>query len=131
MMLSDVPNFSYVIGYTTNSWTLKSDLVAEHVCRMLSMLDEQGAVACVPRPPADLETQQFAPDFPPSVPFERSAHLFPQQGTKAPWLSPVIYLEDVREMRQMPVACRDLELICPSSDSNLSWLRQSVSADER
>ena len=31
MMLSGVPNFAYVIGYTNASWTLKADLVSEYV----------------------------------------------------------------------------------------------------
>ncbi len=127
MMLSDVPNFSYVIGYTTNSWTLKSDLVAEHVTRMLTMLDEEDAVACVPRPPADLETQQFAPNFRPGY-VERSAHLFPQQGTKAPWLSPVIYDEDVREMRRTPVASRDLEVIRPGATDSAATAGRTAGA---
>ena len=35
MMLSGVPNFAWTIGYTNASWTLKADLVAEYVCRLL------------------------------------------------------------------------------------------------
>ena len=35
LMLSGVPNFAYTIGYTNASWTLKADLVAEYVCRLL------------------------------------------------------------------------------------------------
>ncbi|MBK8588433.1 MAG: NAD(P)/FAD-dependent oxidoreductase [Sandaracinaceae bacterium] len=31
MMLSDVPNSAFTIGYTNSSWTLKADLVAEYV----------------------------------------------------------------------------------------------------
>ena len=36
MMLSGVPNFAFTIGYTNASWTLKADLVAEYVVRLLS-----------------------------------------------------------------------------------------------
>ena len=31
LMLSEVPNFAYTIGYTNASWTLKADLVSEYV----------------------------------------------------------------------------------------------------
>src|SRR5581483_5512805 len=31
MMLSGVPNFAFAIGYTNSSWTLKVDLVCEHL----------------------------------------------------------------------------------------------------
>ena len=36
MLLSGVPDFAYAIGYTNSSWTLKVDLVAEHLCRLLA-----------------------------------------------------------------------------------------------
>ena len=35
MMLDGVPNMAFAIGYTNNSWTLKVDLVARYVTRML------------------------------------------------------------------------------------------------
>ena len=42
LMLSGLPNFAFTIGYTNASWTLKADLVAEYVCRLLAHLDEHG-----------------------------------------------------------------------------------------
>ncbi|HEU4363317.1 MAG TPA: NAD(P)/FAD-dependent oxidoreductase, partial [Mycobacterium sp.] len=42
MMLSDVPNFAFAIGYTNISWTLKVDLVTEHFCRLLDHMDALG-----------------------------------------------------------------------------------------
>ncbi|HEX9967884.1 MAG TPA: NAD(P)/FAD-dependent oxidoreductase, partial [Solirubrobacterales bacterium] len=48
MMLSGVPNFVFAIGYTTASWTLKIDLVCEHLCRLLGHLDKRGLDAAVP-----------------------------------------------------------------------------------
>ena len=52
LMLSGVPNFAFTIGYTNASWTLKADLVADYVCRLLAHLDEHGhrEVARRPRP---------------------------------------------------------------------------------
>ena len=34
-MLSGVPNFAFVIGYTNASWTLKADLTCSFVTRLL------------------------------------------------------------------------------------------------
>ena len=48
MMLSGVPNFAYTIGYTNISWTLKADLVAEYVCRLLNHMDAHGHRQIVP-----------------------------------------------------------------------------------
>ena len=42
LMLGGVPNFVFTIGYTNASWTLKADLVADYVCRLLAHLDEHG-----------------------------------------------------------------------------------------
>ena len=48
MMLSGVPNLAFTIGYTNASWTLKADLVAEYVCRLLRHMDRHGYRQCVP-----------------------------------------------------------------------------------
>ena len=45
MMLSRVPNFAFTIGYTNASWTLKADLVAEYVCRLLAHMERSTATA--------------------------------------------------------------------------------------
>ena len=48
MMLGDVPNLAFTIGYTNASWTLKADLVAEYVCRLLNHMDADGYDVCAP-----------------------------------------------------------------------------------
>ena len=48
MMLSDVPNFVFTIGYTNASWTLKADLVAEFACRVLAHMGQHGYRTVVP-----------------------------------------------------------------------------------
>ena len=42
MMFSGVPNLALTLGYTNASWTLKCDLVAEYVCRLLNHMDAHG-----------------------------------------------------------------------------------------
>src|SRR5262245_23490359 len=42
MMLDGVPNMAFAIGYTNASWTLKVDLVACYVTRMLTFMREEG-----------------------------------------------------------------------------------------
>src|SRR5262249_2990336 len=37
-LLSDVPNMANAFGYTNASWTLKADLTAEFVCRLLNSM---------------------------------------------------------------------------------------------
>ena len=49
VMFSDIPNLASIFGYTNASWTLKSDLIAEYVCRLLSHMDRRGYAICTPR----------------------------------------------------------------------------------
>ena len=49
MMFSDVPNLAFAVGYTNASWTLKCDLIAEYVCRLLNHMDHHGYAVCTPR----------------------------------------------------------------------------------
>ena len=46
----DVPNYVFTLGYTNASWTLKADLTARWLCRLLRHMDRHGhAVAVAPR----------------------------------------------------------------------------------
>lgn len=49
VMLQDVPNASFVIGYTNASWTLGADATALSVTRLLKNLESRKVVAATPR----------------------------------------------------------------------------------
>jgi monooxygenase len=101
MMLSGVPNFSMVIGYTNASWTLKADLVNRYVCRLLRHMDERGqAVATPVAPPegADLPFLDLASGY-----VQRSLAALPKQGRRTPWKLHQNYIRDVRMMRRGPL----------------------------
>ena len=98
LMLSGVPNFAYTIGYTNASWTLKADLVADYVCRLLAHLDEHGLRAVVPvRDPA-VQERPFL-DFSAGY-VVRALDRLPKQGDRAPWLLKQNYVSDVRTIRR-------------------------------
>ncbi|MFL5862007.1 MAG: flavin-containing monooxygenase, partial [Solirubrobacteraceae bacterium] len=48
MALSGVPNFAFTVGYTNASWTLKADLTASYVCRLLNHMSRHGYARCTP-----------------------------------------------------------------------------------
>lgn len=48
MMFTGVPNLAWVFGYFRASWTLRSELVAEFVCRMMKHLRSTGAASVEP-----------------------------------------------------------------------------------
>lgn len=48
MMVSDVPSLIYAFGYTNASWTLKVDLTANYLCKLLNFMDRKGYDVVIP-----------------------------------------------------------------------------------
>jgi cation diffusion facilitator CzcD-associated flavoprotein CzcO len=102
MMLSDVPNFAFAVGYTNSSWTLKVDLVCEHLGRLLAYMDEHGHDSCTPHnDDPTLETRPLL-DFGAGY-VQRSVHEWPRQGSRLPWSLAMSYAQDVKNLRNGPV----------------------------
>jgi monooxygenase len=97
MMLSGVPNFNMVIGYTNASWTLKADLVNRYVIRLLKHLDRHGFDRATPQPPTEPAGQPFL-DLQSGY-VQRGLGLLPTQGRRPPWRLYQNYLRDLVLMR--------------------------------
>jgi monooxygenase len=97
-LLSDVPNFVYMFGYTNSSWTLKVGLVCEHFCRLLAHMDAHGHTICYPQLPGPMETRPLLEVTSGYV--KRSAGQFPHQGVEGPWRTPMDYRADYRRLRE-------------------------------
>jgi cation diffusion facilitator CzcD-associated flavoprotein CzcO len=102
MMLCGVPNLAFAVGYTNASWTLKADLVADHVCRLLRYMDDTGVAICTPRAP-----RPGPPTFPimdlKSGYVLRAIDSLPKQGACTPWRLHQNYIRDIRMLRHGPV----------------------------
>ena len=102
MMLSDVPNFAFAIGYTNASWTLKVDLVCEHLCRLLAYMDERDADMVVPvRSGGEIERLPLL-DLTSGYVL-RGVERFPHAGDRGPWTAAHAYERDVERLRDGPV----------------------------
>jgi len=97
MMLSSVPNCALAFGYTNASWTLKADLTAAWVCRLLRWMDRRGVqIAQAQRDPAQAE----APFLDLTSGYvRRASHLLPKQGRRRPWRVHQNYLRDLLAIR--------------------------------
>lgn len=89
MMFTGIPNLLWVFGYFRASWTLRADLLADFVCRLLAHMDEKGAkrVEVRLRPEdADMELlpwidpENFNPGY-----LMRGMDLLPKRGSKREW----------------------------------------------
>jgi cation diffusion facilitator CzcD-associated flavoprotein CzcO len=111
MMFSDVPNLVQTFGYINASWTLRADLTAEFVCRLLNRMDETASTKCMPRLREEDHSMASLPwidDFTPGY-MQRVMHLFPKQGDKAPWRNTQNYALDKKMIRHAPLEDGALE----------------------
>ena len=98
LMYSGVPNLASSFGYTNASWTLKCDLTCEYVCRLLNHMQKHGYAQCTPRLNDATMTAQPWVDFSSGY-IQRTLHLFPKQGSKAPWKQHQNYARDIMTLR--------------------------------
>ncbi len=101
MMASDVPNLGVALGYTNASWTLKCDLTAEYLCRLLNYMDANGFAVCVPRRDASVKEAPLL-DFSSGYVIRALDHL-PRQGEKPPWKLYQNYALDTFSLRHKSV----------------------------
>ena len=89
MMFTGVPNMAWVFGYFRASWTLRADLVADFVCRLLKHMKERGVRQVTPAlRPEDhnmprlpwIDEENFNPGY-----MLRGMHLLPKRGDKPEW----------------------------------------------
>ncbi|MDV3456579.1 NAD(P)/FAD-dependent oxidoreductase [Sphingomonas sp. HF-S4] len=97
MMFSDVPNFAIAFGYTNASWTLKADLTANYVTRLLNAMKKRGMRQVTPRLEAPVEEAPFL-DFTSGY-VQRAAAQLPRQGSRKPWKLHQNYTLDVMALK--------------------------------
>ena len=89
IMITDMPNLAWIFGYIRSSWTLRSDLIARYVCRLLNYMDKIGARQCTPRLRPEDQSMEAIPfinpaDFAPGY-MRRGTGRLPRQGNREPW----------------------------------------------
>lgn len=107
MMVSDIPNLAAAVGYTNASWTLKCDLIAQHVCRLLNHMRTHDFVQVTPRRDPSL-TERPVFNFTSGYVQRASLHL-PKQGDRAPWRLYQNYVQDLFSLRHGRVEDAALE----------------------
>ncbi|MGU3499333.1 flavin-containing monooxygenase [Mycobacterium sp. C31M] len=97
-LIEDVPNMAWCIGYTNASWTLRADMTARAVAKLLAYMDSHGythayphlgSVAMPEKPAFDLDAGYV----------KRALHALPKSGTRRPWKVRHNYALDAFEHR--------------------------------
>ena len=98
-MYSGVPNMAVASGYINASWTLKCELLARYVCRLLNHMQARGLDSVVPVADSGAIAR--------SEPFlnlssgyvQRANDVLPRQGARLPWRMVQNYLLDLLLLR--------------------------------
>ena len=89
IMISDIPNLAWSFGYIRTSWTMRSDMIAHYVCRLLNHMDATGSRQVTPRLREQdkgmngkgfIDAEDFAPGY-----MQRGVPRLPKQSDQGPW----------------------------------------------
>jgi cation diffusion facilitator CzcD-associated flavoprotein CzcO len=94
MMIKDLPNFAFVVGYTNASWTLKADLVAQYFCKLINTAEKKGKRVFIPQSDKEIEKMPLMDFQSGYIKRATEAGILPQQGTEAPWNLKQNYIYD-------------------------------------
>jgi cation diffusion facilitator CzcD-associated flavoprotein CzcO len=98
MMFSGLPNLAVSFGYINASWTLRSDLIAGYVARLLSHMRAKGFAIATPTPSPGVEPERLAMDMSSGY-VQRGADALPRSGNRAPWMVTANYKLDKQELK--------------------------------
>ncbi|WP_102145500.1 flavin-containing monooxygenase [Mycobacterium hubeiense] len=83
-MLEDIPNLAWCVGYINASWTLRADLTARAVAKLLAYMDSHGYTHAYPhlgdKPMPEKPAWNINAGY-----VQRAAHVLPKSGTHRPW----------------------------------------------
>jgi monooxygenase len=106
MMCSNIPNMVHTFGYINASWTLRADLIATWLCRLLNHMRTEGMETVTPRISDELASTMsrrfWIDDFSAGY-MQRVMHRFPKQGDRMPWMNPQDYRKDRKMFRDEPI----------------------------
>jgi monooxygenase len=98
VMFSDIPNMGLTFGYTNASWTLKADLTAEYLCRLINYMDRNGFTSVTPHNTDPSVTVNLNLPLTSGY-FARAKDVLPKQGSKPPWMLHQNYARDMMSLR--------------------------------
>lgn len=98
-MVTGLPNFALTVGYVNASWTLRADLTARLVARVLCWMEERGYAVVEPAPPAGVTRRRLMGLD--AGYLRRAEGLLPAQGDKDPWRLRGSYLLDALAVRRV------------------------------
>ncbi len=129
IMMSGVPNLAFAVGYTNASWTLKADLTAQYVARLLAHMDEHGFTACRPERDPNIEEEpilNFSSGY-----VQRALPAIPKQGNVRPWKLFQNYVLDLLMIRHSKIDDGTMKFTRPVSTERTTPGTQRMRSNAR
>ena len=105
VLLQDLPNLAWIVGYTNASWTLKADLAAQYLCRLYRHMDANGLGVAVAHDRRGCRVEHETIFGGLSAGYvTRVSDRLPRQGREAPWRVTHHYPTDRRQLLDEPIA---------------------------
>jgi len=97
VMLEDLPNAAFYIGYVDASWTLGADSTAQMMCRLMNTMAKEGVTEVVPRRSAEDKASVQETDLLRlnSTYVTKSKSIIPKAGDRGQWLPRSYYFKDI------------------------------------
>jgi monooxygenase len=103
VLVENIPNLAWIIGYTNASWTLKSDIAGAYLCRLFKHMDDNGHAVATPRDVENCAMDIGMFDQLNSGYVKRGQDALPRQGSKHPWKVLMHYKKDSKILLEDPV----------------------------
>lgn len=97
-LLEDVPNLAWCVGYTNASWTLRADMTARSVAKLLAYMNSRGYTHAYPHLGEEPMQEKLAWDIKANYVL-RNPHALPKSGTRRPWNVRQNYFADALDHR--------------------------------
>ena len=97
VMMQDLPNAAFVVGYTDASWTLGADSTALLICRLLKRMEKEKTRVVVPRLTAEEEKNMKVMPYLKlqSTYVQKAKDALPKAGDGAQWRARSTYFNDL------------------------------------
>ncbi len=104
MMLENIPNLAFILGYVNASWTLKVGIAMDYYINLMKLLDQRGLDIAIPRNNDEaLRLEESVWDGLSSGYVRRSRQTLPRQGATKPWRVDHNFRADREMLRGEPV----------------------------
>ena len=108
VLLQDTPNLAVIFGYANASWTLKVDLAAHYVCRLLNHMTQHGYSTATPKAPPGQNLDETILAQLDSGYVRRGKDAMPRQGRSGFWRVTNNYESDREMLLKAPIDDIDL-----------------------